>query len=64
VTVTIAGGTTINSTNGQVPYRVNSTTFGDSAFASNALNSTYLSATSGASGSGLTLAVAGGGTDE
>lgn len=58
------GGTTINSTNGQVPYRVNSTTFGDSAFASNALNSTYLSATSGASGAGLTLAVAGGGTNE
>ena len=64
VTVTIAGGTTINSTNGQVPYRVNSTTFGDSAFASNALNSTYLSATSAASGSGLTLTVAGGGTNE
>ena len=64
VTVTIAGGTTINSTNGQVPYRVNSTTFGDSAFASNALNSTYLSATSGASGAGLTLTVAGGGTNE
>ena len=33
VTVTIAGGTTINSTNGQVPYRVNSTTFGDSGIA-------------------------------
>jgi hypothetical protein len=64
VTVTIAGGTTINSTNGQVPYRVNSTTFGDSAFASNALNSTYLSATSGASGAGLTLTVAGGGSSE
>ena len=64
VTVTIAGGTTINSTNGQVPYRVNSTTFGDSAFASNALNSTYLQATSGASGAGLTLTVAGGGTNE
>jgi hypothetical protein len=58
------GGTTINPTNGQVPYRVNSTTFGDSAFASNALNSTYLSATSAASGSGLTLTVAGGGTNE
>lgn len=58
------GGTTINSTNGQLPYRVNSTTFGDSAFASNALNSTYLSATSGASGAGLTLSVAGGGTNE
>ena len=58
------GGTTINSTNGQVPYRVNSTTFGDSAFASNALNSTYLSATSGASGAGLTLTVAGGGSNE
>ena len=58
------GGTTINSTNGQLPYRVNSTTFGDSAFASNALNSTYLQATSGASGAGLTLAVAGGGTNE
>jgi hypothetical protein len=43
---------------------VNSTTFGDSAFASNALNSTYLSATSAASGAGLTLAVAGGGTNE
>lgn len=27
------GGTTINSTNGQVPYRVNSTTFGDSGIA-------------------------------
>lgn len=64
VTVTIASGATINSTNGQVPYRVNSTTFGDSAFASNALNSTYLSATSGASGAGLTLTVAGGGTNE
>jgi hypothetical protein len=45
-------------------FRVNSTTFGDSAFASNALNSTYLSATSGASGAGLTLAVAGGGASE
>ena len=33
VTVTIAGGTTINSTNGQVPYRMNSTTFGDSGIA-------------------------------
>jgi hypothetical protein len=43
---------------------VNSTTFGDSAFASNALNSTYLQATSGASGAGVTLAVAGGGTNE
>ena len=58
------GGTTINSTNGQLPYRVNSTTFGDSAFASNALNSTYLQATSGASGAGLTLTVSGGGTNE
>ncbi len=64
VTVTIASGTTINSTNGQVPYRVNATTFGNSAFASNALNSTYLSATSGASGAGVVLTVAGGGTDE
>ncbi len=58
------GGTTINSTNGQLPYRVNATTFGDSALASNALNSTYLSATSGASGAGLTLTVAGGGSNE
>lgn len=58
------GGTTINSTNGQLPYRVNSTTFGDSAIASNALNSTYLSLTSGASGAGVTVAVAGGGTNE
>jgi len=58
------GGTTINSTNGQLPYRVNGTTFGDSAFASNALNSTYLQATSGASGAGLTLTVAGGGSNE
>jgi hypothetical protein len=64
VTVTIAGGTTINSTNGQVPYRVNSTTFGDSAFASNALNSTYVQATSGASGAGVALTVAGGGAAE
>ena len=58
------GGMTINGTNGQLPYRVNSTTFGDSAIASNALNSTYLSVTSGASGAGLTLAPAGGGTNE
>ncbi len=58
------GGTTINGTDGFVPVRTNSTTFGNSAFASNALNSTYLSATSGASGAGLTLAVAGGGTNE
>lgn len=59
-----AGGTTINSTNGQLPYRVNGTTFGDSAIASNALNSTYLSVTSGASGAGVTVAPAGGGTNE
>ena len=52
------GGTTINSTNGQLPYRVNSTTFGDSAIASNALNSTYLSVTSGASGAGVAAAPA------
>lgn len=58
------GGTTINSTDGVLPYRVDSTTFGNSAFASNALNSTYLQATSGASGAGLTLGIGGGGTDE
>ena len=58
------GGTTINSTNGQLPYRVNGTTFGDSAIASNALNSTYLSVTSGASGAGVTVALGGGGTNE
>ena len=35
VTVSGGGGTTINSTNGQLPYRVNSTTFGDSGIFSN-----------------------------
>lgn len=57
-------GTTINSANGYLPYRVDGTTFGDSAFASNAFVSTYLQATSGAIGAGLTLTVAGGGTNE
>ena len=64
ITFSGSGGTTINSTNGQLPYRVNSTTFGDSALASNALNSTYLSLTSGASGAGVIATVAGGGTNE
>lgn len=64
VTVTIAGGTTINSTNGQVPYRVNSTTFGDSAISSNALNATGISVTSAAAGSGVTIGVTSSGTHE
>ena len=58
------GGTTINSTDGALPYRVDSTTFGDSGISSNARNSTYLNVTSGASGAGLTLTVAGGGSNE
>lgn len=57
-------GTTINSSNGYLPFRVDGTTFGDSAFASNAFVSTYLQATSGAIGAGLTLTVAGGGANE
>jgi hypothetical protein len=58
------GGTTINSTNGQVPYRVNSTTFGDSAISSNALSATGISVTSAAAGSGVTVGVTSSGSNE
>lgn len=58
------GGTTINSTNGQVPYRVNSTTFGDSAISSNALSATGISVTSAAAGSGVTISTTSSGTNE
>lgn len=54
------GGTTINSTDGAVPYRVNSTTFGNSGISSNARSTTYLNVASAASGSGITLAAEGG----
>lgn len=51
------------STSGYALYS-NSGVISQAPIAVNALNSTYLSATSGASGAGVTLAVAGGGTNE
>jgi hypothetical protein len=60
----VNAGTTINSTNGQLPYRVNATTFGDSAISSNALNQTGISVTSAAAGAGVTVGVTSSGTNE
>lgn len=62
--ITVGTTTVTSGTSGRVLYTTSGNVVGSAPINVNALNSTYLDVASGASGAGLTLSVAGGGTDE